>query len=69
VLDVAFPLSEQGYLLFIHVKARDAEPSPAELDHEGQARIAEADDADRCRFILNFAAESHGLFLSWFASA
>jgi len=61
--DVAFSLPEQGYLLFIHVKARDAEPGPAELDHEGQADIAKADDADRCRFILNFANEGHGLFL------
>jgi hypothetical protein len=69
VLDVAFPLPEQRYLLFIHIKARDAEPGPAELGHERQADIAEADDADPCRFILDFANEIHGLFLSWFASA
>jgi hypothetical protein len=48
MLNIAFPLLEQGDFFLIDVKTGDFKSGPAEFDHQREADIAQTDNGNVC---------------------
>jgi len=65
VPDIAFPPAQGLDLLFVDIEPGDLETGPAELDDQGQAHVAQADDAHAGMLGVDLIDKRHNGFLPY----